>query len=377
MDTGASGSTAQAAAYQRAEASAPVRVGIVGCGAQGQNHLKALGAMAGVEIAAIADLDEARLEDVGDTFDVEHRFTDGDRLVGLGLDLVSVCTMPNSHAQVVGAALDAGSHVICEKPFARDIADAVAMVRAADRAERLLAVGFNTRYLRSSTAVRDFVRAGSLGDLVCARGFVHAHDVPWWGKHYVRELAGGGVLSSMATHMVDLLLWLAGSPRPLTATASMARIFPRKRAAGAPAGALETYDVEDVLFGHVRLEGGTWFSIEGTWLSDRPAPMAYSFDAYGSTGQAHMEPLELYTERDGAVVRVDDGAPTPWADSWRGEMEDSLVRELEDVVAAVRTGRAPDRLATARQATTVQAVTDALYRSAREGREVPVEVPAV
>ena len=326
-------STAEAAAAQGAVGSAPIRVGIVGCGKQGQNHLSTFSAMAGVEVAAIADLDEARLEEVGGQFAVEHRVTDADGLLGLGLDLVSVCTMPDSHAQLVGAALEAGCDVICEKPFARNVSEALAMARAADRAQRLLAIGFNTRYLQSSGAVRDFLRAGSMGDLVCARGFVHAHDVPWWGKHYIRDLAGGGVLSAMAAHMVDLLLWLADSPRPLTATASMAQVFPRKRSGGAPEGARETYNVEDVLFGHVRLEGGAWFSIEGTWLNDRPTAMTYSFDAYGTAGQAHLEPLERYTERDGIVVRVDDTAATEQAsfmddmqNSWSGSSKTSSRR---------------------------------------------------
>jgi predicted dehydrogenase len=348
-----------------------VRVGVVGCGFQGQTHIKAFSAMERVEVAAIADIDAARLVEVGDTFDVEARFDEVGGLLDLGLDLISICTMPNSHAPLVCAAAQSGAHVMCEKPFARSVEEAVTMVSAAERADRLLAVGFNTRYLSSSSAVRDFIDRGSLGEIVCARGFAYLADVPWWGKHYVRELAGGGVLSSVAVHMVDLLMWIAGNPRPLTATASMAKVFPRKRAANAPAGATEAYDVEDVAFGHVRCEGGFWFTIESTWLNDRGPAMVYSFDAYGSAGQAHLVPLELYAEKDGGVQRVDDGGSTEL------DLESSFVSELEDVVAAVRTGELPERLGTGRQALTVQAVTDALYRSAREGREVEVEVPSV
>jgi predicted dehydrogenase len=350
--------------------SSPVRVGVIGCGFQGQNHLKAFDALSGVDVVAVADLDATRLEEVADAFDVKDRFFDGHELLGLGLDLVSVCTMPNSHAELVGEALEAGSHVICEKPFALSVEEAAAMAAAAERAERLLMVGFNTRYLPQVSAVREFIRDGAMGELVCARGFAHLHDVPWWGKHYVRDLAGGGVLSSVGVHMLDLLMWLAGNPRPLTATASMAQVYPRKRAAGTPPGAREAYDVEDVFVGHVRLEGGLWFSIESTWLNDRPAPMVYSFDAYGSAGQAHLQPLELYTERDGAVVRLDDCDPTEL------DLDSSFAIELEDVVAAVRTGLVPERLGTARQAVAVQAVTEALYRSARDGHEVAVFAPA-
>ncbi len=150
-------------AGRRVVEAGPVRVGVIGCGRQGQRHLKAFRTMAGVEIVAIADVDGARLEEAGSAFGVERRFTDGRHLLDLGLDLVSVCTMPSSHARLVGEALAAGSHVICEKPFARHVTEALEMATAADRADRMLAVGFNTRYLSPMSAVREFVNGGAMG----------------------------------------------------------------------------------------------------------------------------------------------------------------------------------------------------------------------
>jgi predicted dehydrogenase len=287
-----------------------------------------------------------------------------------GLDLVSVCTMPDTHSDLVVSALKAGAHVICEKPLARSAEEAAVMVRAADRADRLLMVGYNMRYMGATTAVRRFMAEGLLGDLVCARGFMLADDVPWWGKHYVRALSGGGALNSSAVHMIDLLMWLAGNPRPLTATASMARVFPRKRGHDVPAEAMASYDVEDVVCGHVRFDSGFWLTIEGAWTYDRPG-WNYSFDALGTRGQAHLQPLELFTERDGVVVRVFEDAPTD------PDFVGALGPELRDVVESARTGCLAEPLATGRQALVVQAVVDALYRSAREGREVTVGIPDV
>jgi predicted dehydrogenase len=363
-------SKAGPATHAAAGAMSAVRAGVIGCGYQGTLHLEALAEIEGVEIVAIADLDEARLAAVGERFQVVHRHTDAAALLGEELDLVSVCTMPDTHRELVVAAFEAGAHVLCEKPLARDAAEAAAMVRAAEHAGRLLMVGFNMRYMGATTAVREFMDAGLLGELVCARGFMLADDVPWWGKHYVRAISGGGALNSTAVHMVDLLMWLAGSPRPLTATASMTTVFPRKRAHAAPAAAAAAYDVEDVVFGHVRFDGGFWLTIEGAWTYDRPG-WNYSFDALGTRGQAHLEPLELFTERDGVPVRVREDAPT------EPGLIDAVVPELHDAVSSVRVGRIAERLATGRQALAVQAIVDALYRSAREGREVAVEIPAV
>ena len=191
-----------------------------------------------------------------------------------------------------------------------------------------------------------------------------AGDVPWWGKHYIKAISGGGALAATAVHVLDLAIWLAGSPRPLTATASSARIFPRKRGAGAPsAEAREAFDVEDMLFGHVRFEGGFWLTLEGSWVWDEPG-WNYSLDLVGDAGQARMDPLRLAAERDGAPVDV-TGTRSGGMD-----FPPSVARELADVVAAIREGREP--LVRAREALVVQSITDALYRSAELGREVDV-----
>jgi UDP-N-acetyl-2-amino-2-deoxyglucuronate dehydrogenase len=211
------------------------------------------------------------------------------------------------------------------------------------------------------------LRAGLLGEPVCARGFVLADDVPWWGRHYERAISGGGALASSAIHMLDLLIWLAGTPRPTTATASMTTVFPRKRAASVPsADARAAFDAEDVVFGHVRFNNGFWLSIEGAWIYDRPG-WNYSFDLLGTRGQAHLQPLELFTEDDGVVSRVRKEEAT------QPDFAGALHDELLAVVDSVRRGTIGEPLATGREALVVQAVVDALYRSARSGHEVPVE----
>jgi predicted dehydrogenase len=195
-----------------------------------------------------------------------------------------------------------------------------------------------------------------------------ADDVPWWGRHYVKGVSGGGALASTAVHMLDLILWLAGSPRPLTATASMTTLFPAKRGAGAPAGAAAEYDAEDLVFGHVRCEGGFWLSIEGAWVWEGSG-WNYSCDLVGDRAQARLDPLDVRGERDGKGL----ADLLPAGSAADTDFPSSVARELADVVAAVRGEREP--VVTLEQALAVQAVTDALYRSAELGREVEVELP--
>ena len=216
--------------------SEPLRVGIVGCGFQGRLHAEVLNAIDGVEVAAVCDSDAQRANDVARDFGVPRVFGHHEALLDAArYDLVTVCTMPNTHRQITLAALACGAHVLCEKPFALDASQALDMIVAAERAGRLLSVGFNMRFMDGALAMRRFIDDGQLGRPVCGRGWMLAGDVPWWGKHYIKAVSGGGALAATAVHVIDLATWLAGSPRPLTATASSARIFPRKRGAAAPA----------------------------------------------------------------------------------------------------------------------------------------------
>jgi predicted dehydrogenase len=156
----------------------------------------------------------------------------------------------------------------------------------------------------------------------------------------------------------------------------MATVFPRKRLLGAPAGAATRYDVDDLIFGHVRFEGGFFLSLEGAWVWDAPG-WDYSFELVGDRGQAAFDPLRLMTDDDGRPGDVTSAYP--FEDT--GEMEKafplSVGTEIGEVVAAIRADTEPAITATGAEALVTQAIVDALYSSAREGREQEVHLPEV
>jgi predicted dehydrogenase len=348
-----------------------LRAAVIGCGFQGRLHIEVLGEI-GAEVVGICDADAGRVEDAGNEFGVGNRYTGyEDLLRAQRPDFVSVCTMPNSHRELCTAALSAGAHVLCEKPLALNATEGKEMVAAAKAANRHLLVGFNMRFSDSALGVKQFIEAGELGTPICARGYMLADDVPWWGPHYIREVSGGGALAATAVHMLDLVWWLVGRPRPVTATASMATLFPKKRAGGAPVqAAARRYDTEDIVFGHVRFENEFWMSIEGAWVWDR-AGWNYGFDLVGDKAQAHFDPLELVAERAGELVNVTSGRPSG------RDFRAALGREIEEVVSSIAAGQVPSRTANADEALVIQALVDALYASAKAGREVKVAVPSV
>jgi predicted dehydrogenase len=212
---------------------------------------------------------------------------------------------------------------------------------------------------------------GHLGRPLSTRAWAFATDIPWWGKHYVKHVSGGGVLASTAVHVLDLALWIAGNPEPITASASMARVFPRKRGDTAPnADAAADFDVEDTFSSHIRFADGSWMTLEGAWSCDRPT-YSYSFEMTGDAAAIEFDPLRMTAERDGvpADLTPADYSPGDWGEAWLRSIDD----ELADVVAAVRDGREP--LVFDREALRVQAIVDALYRSAELGHEVAVTTP--
>jgi predicted dehydrogenase len=355
-----------------------LRVAVVGCGAIGRRHLAAYRRLDGVEVTAVCDLDAPRREAAARESGGKE-FADHQSLLDArSYDLVSVCTMPVSHHEIATAALAAGANVLCEKPPAMNAAEVAAMATAAKDAGRFLTFGFNMRQLPNARLLRRFVEEGSLGRPVYTRAWTFATDIPWWGKLYVKQISGGGVLASTAVHILDLALWVAGGPRPVTASASMARLFPGKRGATAPdADAAASFDVEDTLTGHVRFADGSWLTLEGGWSWDR-LDYTYSFEMTGERAAIRLDPLQVVAERDGLPVDVTAellSAPCSPADGSMDHWTRAIEAEIADAVAAVREGRSP--LVRADEALTVQAVVDALYRSAELGREVSVEIPRV
>jgi predicted dehydrogenase len=353
--------------------SSGVRVAVIGCGAQGRNHLQAYAKHPDVEIVAICDTDPDRLAQTAHDFSVPSAFADYRVLLDSApYDLVSICAMPVSHAEMAIAALQHGANVICEKPLAMNLDEATAMAAAARGAGKFLTVGFNMRHLPAAQILKRMVADGEIGQPVSSRAWTLATDIPWWGKHYVKRISGGGVLASTAVHILDLALWVAGNPQPVTASASMDRVFPRKRASTAPTPeALAEFDVEDTFSGHIRFADGTWMNLSGGWGYDQPE-YSYSFELVGDKATVQFAPLRVVAERDG--IPVDITPPSAVTDrtgmhDWRA----SVAAEIADAVDAVRNERSP--LVRIEEALTVQAIVDALYRSAETRREVPITLP--
>lgn len=190
----------------------PVRLGIIGCGNVTENrHLPAIESLSGLQVVALADIDQERLHRVADRFGVESRHVDYRALLAdPGVAAVAVCTPMQWHVEMAIAALDAGKHVFVEKPLALSLDDAETLIERAAESPRRVLVGYNLRWHRLVRQAREMIQQGKLGRIELAvatftSGTRYKGDVLEWKK---RRTLGGGVLMEFATHYFDLWRFL-------------------------------------------------------------------------------------------------------------------------------------------------------------------------
>lgn len=340
------------------------RASIVGCGSQGVLHAAAL-AHQGVTIVAVCDLDGERARSLAERHGARP-FSRVETMFGeSSSDLVTVCTMASTHAEISLQALSSGAHVFCEKPFATDAAEAIEVCRHATAVGRLVSVDFNMRHTRQAEALKAHMMMPEFGTPVCARAWARSEAIPWWGRHYHRADSGGGAIASTAVHLLDLALWLADFPEPISVSASSAQTFPRKRGRSAPTSdAADSYDVEDCAAAFIRCADGFWITLEGSWVWNRPA-YDYGLELSTSTAQLELAPLRVTLDTGDGYQSVVEASGTDL------HLEDSVERSIDAFVRWI-SGDAASPVVTMREAVMVQALTDAIYLSAQRKAEIRI-----
>jgi predicted dehydrogenase len=195
---------------------------VVGTGFGVLTHLRALRA-AGFEVHALVGRDPARTEDRARRSGVPHALTSLEKALALpGVDAVAVATPPHTHAGIVLASVEAGKHVVCEKPFARDAAQARRMLEAAEAAGVIHLMGNEFRFATGQALATRALRAGAVGTPRLATFMLQIPGLadpcagvpPWWSD--ARE--GGGWLGAFASHVVDEVRVMFGELEGLSAS---------------------------------------------------------------------------------------------------------------------------------------------------------------
>jgi predicted dehydrogenase len=166
------------------------------------------------------------------------------------------------------AALQAGKHVMCEKPMAINTAEAMKMVQAAKKAGKLLTIGYQNRYRADSRYLKQECQAGTLGDIYYARAkAIRRRGVPTWGVFLNEYEQGGGPLIDIGTHALDLTLWMMDNYAPKLVSGTVYHRLNKSTDQGNVFGPWkpEAFTVEDSAFGFIQMENGATINLEASW----------------------------------------------------------------------------------------------------------------
>ena len=248
-----------------------LRIGIIGCGgiANGK-HMPALSKLKDVEMVAFCDIVEERAQKAAKEYGAEGAqvFTDYRELLKLDLDVVNVLTPNKSHSPITVDALEAGKHVMCEKPMAINTEEAMKMVEAAKRTGKKLTIGYQNRFRPDSMYLKKCIEAGDLGDIYYARALaIRRRAVPTWGVFLDAEQQGGGPLIDIGTHALDLTLWEMDNYEPDMVVGSVFRKLGDNENSANAWGPWDPkeFTVEDSAFGFVRMKNGATIVLESSW----------------------------------------------------------------------------------------------------------------
>jgi predicted dehydrogenase len=199
-----------------------LRVGVIGTGFGALVQIPAFRANPRAEVVAVASGTPGKARRTAEAFGVPHAFDDWTKLVAADLDLVSITTPPAIHHAMALAALNAGRHVLCEKPMAMSVAEAEEMLAHGERARRVHVIDHELRFNPNRRKARALIEQGLVGrprhvllTAVNASRLDPAKPWGWWFD----ETRGGGLLGAVGSHQVDLLRYWLGEIAAVTGTA--------------------------------------------------------------------------------------------------------------------------------------------------------------
>ena len=335
-----------------------IEVAVIGAGI-GRAHVEGYLA-AGAKVAAICDLDAQKSRDLAQKHGILPQIVTDYRqiLENPQIRAISLCTPNFLHLPMAIEFLRAGKAVLCEKPLALNAIDAQKIADCARETNQICMVG---QVLRFRDDVRFLKRKSEeIGPIYYARAMARRiAGIPKWGGWFTQKAkAGGGPLIDTGVHILDLAWWLAGCPRPISASGAISgALGPRKIGLGAGGVGDENgiFDVEDLASGMVRFENGLTLHFEASWAIRAQNDERFCH-LHGENGALLWDDAPKFVNEKGQAESLSVGAGTPW----KNEMAHFLDCILEE--------KTPDP--DAEQGVIMMKILDALYQSARENREI-------
>ena len=350
-----------------------LKVGVIGVGGINRSHMPGWEASDHAEVIAGADINEEALKQWGAKHNINQLTTNPQEIFNNpDIDIIDVCTPNMYHMPITVSALNAGKHVICERPLAPTTDDIRTMIKARDRSGKQLMTAQHWRFAGTSQAIKREADSGVLGDVYHARAWMlrRNHFIPT-PTFIHKQHSGGGACIDIGVHVLDLTLWLMGNPQPV-AVSGVARtelamkdgqFTPWRPGVEIP----KTWDVEEFASAFVRFENGATLILEVSWLLHHDTQGDdMQVWLYGSEGGCHWpsakflnsnyQTKELYKRYLGMTA----------------DLMEPHALECVEFAKAIAEGR-PSPVP-AEQSLQVQSILNGIYESQKKGREVRLDI---
>ena len=348
-----------------------LKIGIIGMGSIANSaHIPAYLLEKRAEIVAVCDIIEERAQKARQKhFKNARVYTDYKELLkDPDVQAVDICTPNYMHSVIAVDAMEAGKHVLCEKPDAVSPQEAARMKETSERTGKKLMVIRNNRFIASSIEAKKFAEAGGFGEIYAGRcGWIRRRGIPGKGGWFTTKAqSGGGPLIDLGVHMIDLAIWLMGSPTPVAVTGSTYCKFADNDVSDSVNSDFGdkvedgTFDVEDLAMGTIRFDNGAQLQIEFSWASNVKKETRF-VELRGTKAGLNWQDgeVEFYTEEYGKCLDV---IPTNYA------TDREHARNLRHFYDVVIEGAEP--CFKPQQGIDMIKILCAVYESARTGREV-------
>ncbi|MBR5985244.1 MAG: Gfo/Idh/MocA family oxidoreductase [Clostridia bacterium] len=357
-----------------------VNVGIIGCGGIAQNkHMPSLSKIENVRMVAFCDLIPERAQMAKAKYGTPDAFvcTDYRELLAIrDIEVVHVLTPNREHAEITVAALKAGKHVMCEKPMAKTAEGARQMCAAARESGKKLAIGYQHRMKPQARFAKEYIESGALGEIYYANCLaIRRRGTPNWGVFLDEDAQGGGPIIDIATHSLDLTLYLMNNYEPDMVVGKTHKKLEHPEAGNIWGdNGVSTTPLEEAACAFIRMKNGATILLETSWALNTDEPIQEgSCVLCGSKAGLSLKNNELRINKvelgRQEVTKVDcsaggvafyDGASVSPAEAEARAWIDAIVNDTEQVVK-------PE------QAMVVSEILEAIYESSKSGKPVYFE----
>lgn len=327
------------------------KVLIVGLGGIAQiAHLPVISKMSEAEIAGMCDIDKSKAQNIAAKYNVKYSYSDYQKMFNeVEADCVIVTTPTNLHRDIAIAGIEAGLHVLVEKPLVRNAPEGEKILEAAKKNKKILMVGMNNRFRPDFMMQRSFISGRELGDVFYIKtGFIRRRStVEKWALD--KNQSGGGAFMDLGIVILDIALWLMK--------------FPKIKSVSAINYFHNFKTVEDTSIAFLRFVNGATVSLEASWSLHRENDIFYC-NVFGTDGSSSINPLRIYKKMHGTLVNVTPMKLEKPANIFKRSYE----YELQHFFNSVKTGS--EAVSNGEEAVQRQRIIDTIYRSAKLGKEI-------